>query len=100
MARVRMITRTVKGTFANVMCLDTLAAKAVNGEYEISGVYPDAEKLLKALKAEYETDTLKLVHIVSSFETEQLYGMPENEFMLHAKKLPPRGTSSEDLTDE
>lgn len=98
MARVRMITRTVKGTKANVMCLDTLAAKAVNADYEISGVYQDNEKLLKALKAEYETETLKLVHIVSSFETEQLYGMPENEFMLHAKKLPPRGTSSEDLT--
>ena len=100
MARVRIITRTVKGTVANVMCLDTMAAKAVNGEYEISGVYQDTEKLLKALKAVYETDTLKLVHIVSSFETEQLYGMPENEFMVHAKKLPPRGTSSEYLTEE
>ena len=100
MARVRMITRTVKGTMANVMCLDTLAAKAVNGEFEISGVYQDNGKLLKALKAVYETDTLKLVHIVSSFETEQLYGMPENEFMMYAKKLPPRGTSSDDLTEE
>ena len=100
MARVRMITRTVKGTVANVMCLDTVAAKAVNADYEISGVYQDNGKLLKALQAVYNTDTLKLVHIVSSSETEQLYGMPENEFMLHAKKLPPRGTSSEDLTEE
>ena len=100
MARVRMITRTVKGTVANVMCLDTLAAKAVNADYEISGVYQDNVKLLKALQAVYETDTLKLVHIVSSFETKQLYGMSENEFMLYAKKLLPRGTSSEDVTGE
>ena len=100
MARVRMITRTVKSTVANVMCLDTLAAKAVNGEFEISGVYQDNGKLLKALQSVYETDTLKLVHIVASFEEEQLYGMPENEFMMYAKKLPPRGTSSDDLTEE
>lgn len=100
MARIRMVTRTVKSTVANVMCLDTQAAKVVNNVYEISGVYPDSEKLLKALQAVYETETLKLVHIASSFEEEQLYGMPENEFMLHAKKLPPRGTSSEDLTEE
>ena len=95
-----MITRTVKGTVANVMCLDTMAAKAVNADYEISGVYQDNGKLLKALQAVYETDTLKLVHIVSSFEAEQLYGMPENEFMMYAKKLPPRGTLSEDSTEE
>lgn len=100
MARIRMVTRTVKSTVATVMCLDTQAAQAVNKDYEISGVYPDSEKLLKALQAEYETETLKLVHIVSSFEAEQLYGMPENEFMMYAKKLPPRGTSSEDNVDE
>lgn len=100
MARVRMVTRTVKSTVANVMCLDTQEGKAVTNVYEISGVYSDTEKLLKALQAVYETETLKLVHIASSFEEEQLYGMPENEFMLHAKKLPPRGTSSEYSTEE
>lgn len=100
MARVRMVTRTVKSTVANVMCLDTQEGKALTNVYEISGVYPDTEKLLKALQAVYDTDTLKLVHVAASFEDEQLYGMPENEFMLHAQKLPPRGTSSEDLTDE
>ena len=100
MARVRMVTRTVKSTVVNVMCLDTQERKAVTNVYEISGVYPDTEKLLKALQAVYDTETLKLVHIATSFEEEQLYGMPENEFMMYAKKLPPRGTSSEDVTDE
>lgn len=96
MARVRMVTRTVKGTKAEVMCLDTSTAKAFNLEFEVGGTFTDNAKLLKVMKDTFETETLKLVHIVSAEEIEQLYGMPESDFIAHAQKLPPRGSSTDD----
>lgn len=96
MARIRMVTRTVKGTRASVLCLDTETANAITIDFEIGGTYPDNEKLLKALQKEHGNGIIKLVHIVETEEIEQLYGMPESDFMFYAQKLPPRGSSNDD----
>lgn len=99
MARIRMVTRTVKGTRASVLCLDTETHNAFTLDYEVGGTFTDNAKLLKVMKDNFETETIKLVHIESTEETEQLYGMPESEFMFYAQKLPPRGSST-DETEE
>jgi hypothetical protein len=51
--------------------------------------FNDDDKLLKALRAEYETDTNKLVHIVDKTEVEKMYGMSETDFMKYAQELNP-----------
>lgn len=100
MARIRMVTRTVKGTRARVMCLDTETANAMTIVYEIGGTYPDNDKLLKALQKEHGNNPIALVHIVETEEIEELYGMPESVFLAYAKKLPPRNSATEEDTEE
>lgn len=87
----RMVTRTVKGLSVEVLTLNIETAEPLNFVYDVGGNYANDDKLLKALRKTYETETVKLVAIVNKTETEQLYGMPETLFMQYAKKLPPRG---------
>ena len=98
MARVRMVTRTVVVTTAEVMCLDVNTAEVQIKAYELSGTYEDNNVILKALKKLHETDTYKVVAVQEVSEKEVLYGMEEIEFIKLAKVLPPRGTKEE--TDE
>ena len=89
MSRERMITRTVEITTAEIMCLDVVTAEVVTKRCDISGVFTD-EELLKAIKKICETDTFKVVHVVSQKTSELLYGMPESKFIELAEILPPR----------
>ena len=100
MARIRMVTRTVKGTRARVLCLDTETAESLTIVYEIGGTYPDNDKLLKALQKEHGNSPIALVHIVENEEIEQLYGMPETKFLMYADKLPSRNSVNEEDTEE
>ena len=43
-----------------------------------------------------EADTVKAVHIVSTEQVETLYGMTEQDFMEHAKVLPPRNCATDE----
>lgn len=95
MARVPMVTRTIKTTEVNVMCLDIEKGESINKDVTVSHTFKDDEKLLKEVKKIIDTDTIKTVHIVDKREVETLYGMPEQEFIEHAKVLPPRETKKE-----
>ena len=90
MARVPMVTRTITTTKANVMCLNVETAEPFNVEVTVPRTYKDEDSLLKAVKAVAENDSVKCVHIVDSEQIETLYGMYEQEFIEHAKVLPPR----------
>lgn len=90
MARVRMVTRTVVVTVAEVMCVDVTTAQVQINELELSGSFSDNETLLKAIKKLYENDSFKCVAIQEVTEKEVLYGMEEIEFIKLAKVLPPR----------
>lgn len=89
MARKRMVTRTIQQTTAEVMCLNVITAQVSINTYTIGGSY-DSDSLLKALKPIFETDELKLVAVQGYTEAEILLGMDEDEFIKHAKVLPPR----------
>lgn len=93
MARVPMVTRTIIATKANVMCLDITAGEPCNRTVVVPRTYKDDEKLLKKVKEVLETKTLKPVHIVDKEEIETLYGMTVQQFIEHAKVLPPRTLS-------
>lgn len=90
MARERMVTRTVELTIADVMTLDTATAEVRVIAYEIGGGLTDNDAILKAIKKLHETDTFKCVAVQSVSVKEILYGMTEQEFIAHAKVLPPR----------
>lgn len=92
MARIPMVTRTIITTKATILALDTVTAEAQNLTVTVPRTYKDDSALLKAVKAQAETDTLKMVSIVDKEEIETLYGMTEQEFINHAKVLPARAT--------
>ena len=89
MARNRMATRTIEQTTAKVMTLNVVTAEVTITPYTISGELT-GDTLLKALQDTYQTDTMKLVHIVESSVESVLYGMEEEEFIKLAKVLPKR----------
>ena len=94
MARERMVTRTVSETTVTVMCVNVTTAEMTNKVYTLGQVSNQSDAL-KALKKLYETDTFKLVAVVSMEVSEQLYGMTEVEFIKLARKLPPRSGATE-----
>lgn len=89
MARKRMVTRTIEQTTAKVMTLNVVTAEVTITPYTISGELT-GDALLKALQDTYQTDTMKLVHVLESTLESVLYGMEEEEFIKLAKVLPKR----------
>ena len=98
MARKRMVTRTIEQTTAKVMALNVVTADVSITSYTISGVLT-GDTLLKALQETYQTDTLKLVHVVESSVDRVLYGMDEEEFIKLAKVLPKRYVTASESED-
>lgn len=89
MARKRMVTRTIEQTTAKVMTLNVVTAEVTITPYTISGELT-GDALLKALQDTYQTDTMKLVHVLESTVESVLYGLEEEEFIKLAKVLPKR----------
>ena len=100
MAKVKMVTRTVKVTEANVMCLDIERGEPFNECVTISGVFDNPEKLLKACKDVIDTEAKKAVAVVEKKEIEQLYGMTEQDFISFAEILPPRQTKDSEVAED
>lgn len=95
MARTPMVTRTIVTTKVNVMCLDIQLGEPCNKVITVPRTYKDDEVLMKKVRPLLETETLKAVHIVDKQEIETLYGMTEQDFIEHAKLLPPRNSSQD-----
>lgn len=89
MARTRMVTRTIKVTVVQAMCIDTQSAEVTVKSLELTGETFTDEKALKALKKEYETDTFKVVAIQKMEVHEEMYGLKEIDFLKIAQKLDP-----------
>lgn len=94
MANVKMVTRTIEQTTAEVMCVDTDTAQVTINSYTIGGAYTDDE-LLKKLKKLFETDCLVFVKIESQHTEQLLLGMTEEDFIRYATVLPPRQIKKE-----
>lgn len=90
MARKPMVTRTIKTTQAVVLCLDVETAEPRNQELTLPRTYKNDDEVLRQAKLALETDTLKVVHVVSAKAIEKLYGMTEHEFINFAKEMPGR----------
>ena len=95
MARVPMVTRTITTTKANILCVDLEAGEPFNKEVTVLRTYKDNDSLLKTVKPIIETETVKAVSVVDKTEIETLYGMTEQEFIVHATVLPERTAKPE-----
>lgn len=89
MAREKQITRTISSTKAVALVADLSNNAITEHIYTVTGTYT-AETVMARLKADYETDTLKMLTVKSIELSEKLYGMPESVFMQYAQELPPR----------
>ena len=92
MARMRMVTRTVNENTYICMCVDTISAEIVNKYYVVGMEFDTDDAALKYFQKQYNTDTFKVVAVVSHSVKEILYGMPEADFIRLAKVLPPRSS--------
>jgi len=85
MARVPVVSRTIKSTKAVIMCVNTETKTVDEIVVEVPRVHEDDNKLLKLIETDQMVKAnLKPVSVVSKEVTEKLYSMTEHEFMLHA----------------
>ena len=82
----RMVTRTIKTTIYNTLCMDIETAETVIKDYTITGEIEDS-KALKLLQNWYNTENFKVVAIKNATASETLYGMPETMFIQLADKI-------------
>lgn len=88
--RERMVTRTVTGKRVTCLCLNITTSEPCNLTFEVGGQFKDKAKLEKYMKANFDTEDVKVVSIVDAEDFETLYGMAEKEFLQYAKVMPDR----------
>ena len=81
------ITRTVVGTKATVIAVNTMTLSAEKKVLTIAGTFDSNEKLLKALKKLFDNDNEIISSVLSADKFEELYGLDETIFMQYAVKL-------------
>ena len=87
-----MVTRTIKLNTYTVRAMNIETAEVFDIYYTVGKSYKPGD-VLKQLRAEHETDTLKLVAVINHTTETRLYGMDEQTFIKNAVILPPRTKS-------
>lgn len=85
----RMVTRTIELNTYTVRTMNIETAEVCDIDYTVGTSYKPGD-VLKQLRAEHETDTLKLVAVINHTAQTRLYGMDEQTFINNAVILPPR----------
>lgn len=85
MARVRMVTRTVTTQKVVALCLNIETAEPSNEVFEVPVNIKGEDNILKFLRKNEKDSKVKVVSINNITTDEHLYGMPEIEFIKHAK---------------
>ena len=97
MARQRMVTRTIKAYTAHCMTVDTETATVGTADITFTGTKP--ANIDKAL-VQHSTDTLKYVAVQGWDESEELWGMKEEDFMKYAVRVERNTNKVLDGDDE
>lgn len=89
MARIKMVTRTIEATKAEVKVVSISSDEITTITTNVSGIYTDTADptLLKLIKKQTETEDLKVLKVIALTDASELYGMTEAEFMAKAKVL-------------
>ena len=95
MVRERMVTRTVVATKATLLCLNIETAEPFTSTVILSGTFNDEKSVMKAAEKIVNNEKVRAVHVAYAEKIETLYGMSEQDFIEHAKILPPRQKNEE-----
>lgn len=87
MARKRMVTRTVKMTIAQVKVVDAISEKMMTMEFKLPYVYKDEKAVIKKVESLISNPDIKVLKVLDTEVLEDLYGMPEEEFIRVAKPM-------------
>lgn len=99
MAKAPMVTRTIKTTTAIVLCLDIDSGEPCNRSFTLPREQKNEKQILKAVAPMLKDEpNIKPVHVVETITNEQLYGMPETEFLSHASPITKSATDA-DITN-
>lgn len=99
MAKVPMVTRTIKTTRAIVLCLDIDSGEPCNRAFTLPREQKNEKQILKAITPMLKDEpNIKPVHVVETIINEQLYGMPETDFLAHAAPITKSTELSESNT--
>ena len=102
MARAKMVTRSITATKVEAQIVTISASEITTINVTVSGEFDDADKLLKAVKKQTETNDIKVLQVLTSEKIEKLYGMLESDFLAQAKELDPetRKALAQDETEQ
>lgn len=99
MARIAMVTRTIKSTACTTLCVNLLTGETFEEVITVPRVYEDDKALMKVIGKVYDVEGEKKALLVRSKEVkETLYGIEESEFIKIARELPPR--TKEEIAQE
>ena len=99
MARKRVVSRTIVTTQATAMVCN-VSTSTLTTEVLLLSLKLDADQALKEAKKLYETDDKKIVAITGIEYNEQLYAMPEIEFLKYAKPVNADEVEADDEEPE
>lgn len=97
--RKAMVTRTFKTLSVLATVLDTQKNTVEQKTLTLSRVVPE-KKILAKLQDAYNTETTKVVHVISFEEVEQLRGMTEQKFLENSVALDPKRHAVEEAEAE
>ena len=87
MARIPMITRSIKATKATVLYVNpTGETKTYQEDVLLSRYYKDNNKILREVKKD-DTDEKIAIRVMKTETLVQKYGMSEQDFIKNAKKM-------------
>lgn len=86
----KMVTRTFIVTEVGIKGFDLSENQVVETSIKIPGTIADEKAAMKVARKAMEHEGFKVLKAEVINVEETLYGMPEDEFIAHAKVLPPR----------
>ena len=87
--RQRMVTRTIEKVTITAMVVDTSTATVYNVQLVLPSLEGKSESQVLKMVQDGLMENEKVVQIVSRETSEELYGMPEIEFLKLAQRLDP-----------
>lgn len=84
MARVPVVSRTIKSTVVQAMAVDVETGEVLIKTYVLSRTYKNNDLILKKLRKLHETDTIKIVQIMEAKVEVHKYSMSEDTYIANA----------------
>lgn len=95
MRKENLVTRTMKTTEVTFLCINLETTEPFNETISLPGTYKSDEAIEKRARELLNRDGVRMVALVTKKEKEALYGIPETEFLAHARVLPARAPKRE-----